>query len=45
MKYFKILNINKSEVLLDQLLRVLTHVNLIMDINFIFICDKKEKVN
>ena len=34
--YFKILNINKSEVLMDQLSRVLTHVNVIMVVNFIF---------
>ena len=33
-KYFKILNINKSEVLMDQLSRVLTHVNVNMVINF-----------
>ena len=36
MQYFKILNINKSEVLMDQLLRVLTPVNVNMIINFIF---------
>ena len=37
MKYFKILNINKSELLIDQLSRVLTHVNVNMVIiNFIF---------
>ena len=35
-KYFKILNINKSELLIDQLSTVLTHVNFNMVINFIF---------
>ena len=36
MKYFKILNIDKSELLIDKLSRVLTHVNVNMVINFIF---------
>ena len=36
MKYFKILNIDKSELLIDQLSRVLTHMNVNMVINFIF---------
>ena len=30
MKYFKILNIDKSELLIDQLSRVLTHMNVNM---------------
>ena len=45
MKYFKILNINKSEVLMDQLLRVLTHVNINRVINFIFDLWLEEKLN
>ena len=36
MKYFKILNTDKSELLIDQLSRVLTHMNVNMVINFIF---------
>ena len=36
MKYLKILNIDKSELLIDQLSRVLTHMNVNMVINFIF---------
>ena len=32
-KYFKILNIDKSELLIDQLSRVLTHMNVNMVIN------------
>ena len=36
MKYFKILNIDKSELLIDQLSGVLTHMNVNMVINFIF---------
>ena len=35
MKYFKILNIDKSELLIDQLSRVLTHMNVNMVINCI----------
>ena len=35
MKYFKILNIDKSELLIDQLSRVLTHMNVNMVINYI----------
>ena len=31
MKYFKILNIDKSELLIDQLSRVLTHMNVNME--------------
>ena len=38
MKYFKILNIDKSELLIDQLSRVLTHMNVNMVINFTFYC-------
>ena len=34
--YFKILHISKSEVLMDQLARTLTRVNVNMVINFIF---------
>ena len=34
-KYFKIININKSEVFMDQLPRVLTRVNVNMVINLI----------
>ena len=36
MKYLKILNINKSELVIDQLSKVLTHVNVNMVINFVF---------
>ena len=36
MKYLKILTIDKSELLIDQLSRVLTHMNVNMVINFIF---------
>ena len=46
MKYFKILNINKTELLIDQLSRVLTHVKVNMVINFIFDLwqDRKSKL-
>ena len=36
MKHFKILNINQSEVLMDQLSRLSTQANVNMVINFIF---------
>ena len=45
MKYFKILNIDKSELLIDQLSRVLTHMNVNMVINFIFDLWQERKVN